>query len=142
MKIALFLVIFFYIYRTMNQTFQKTEILKSKTVFGDLIAKGDSAKKFPFVLIWKKVDTKQVHPLKIAFSVSKKRFPLAVDRNEMKRKIREIYRLNKTDWYGELKANYAGLLIYTSKEKLKSEEMEPKLKQVFDRFIAHVDTSN
>ena len=126
----------------MNKTFQKTEILKSKIVFGDIISDGESAKKFPFVLIWKKVDTVQEQPLKIAFSVSKKRFPLAVDRNAMKRKIREIYRLNKADWYSKLEANYAALLIYTSKEKLEIKEMEPKLKQVFDRFIAHVDSSN
>ena len=84
----------------------------------------------------------QEQPLKIAFSVSKKRFPLAVDRNAMKRKIREIYRLNKADWYSKLEANYAALLIYTSKEKLEIKEMEPKLKQVFDRFIANVDKSN
>ena len=122
----------------MNLTFQKTEILKSKTVFGELMADGESAKKFPFVLIWKKVETAQEFPLKIAFSVSKKRFPLAVDRNAIKRKIREIYRLNKADWYEKLDANYALLLIYTSKEKIKSSEMEPKLKQVFDRFISHV----
>ena len=61
----------------MNQTFQKTEILKSKTVFGELMADGESAKKFPFVLIWKKVEAAQEFPLKVAFSVSKKRFPLA-----------------------------------------------------------------
>ncbi len=126
----------------MDYTFQKTEILKSKLAFGDLISDGESAKKFPFVLIWKKVDAPQEQPLKIAFSVSKKRFPLAVDRNAMKRKIREIYRLNKAGWYAELEANYAALLIYTSKEKLESKEMEPKLKQVFDRFIAHVKSTN
>ena len=142
MKIAFFLVIFFYIYTAMNQTFQKTEILKSKTAFSDLIANGESAKKFPFVLIWKQVDTTQEYPLKTAFAVSKKRFPLAVDRNEMKRKIKEIYRVNKARWYNHLKDNYTLLLIYTSKEKLKSSEMEPKLKQVFDRFIANVDSSN
>ena len=126
----------------MDQTFNKTEILKSKTAFSDLIADGDSAKKFPFVLIWKKVITAQEKPLRIAFSVSKRRFPLAVNRNAMKRKIREIYRLHKEDWYTKIDANYAALLIYTSKEKLKSSEMEPKLKQVFERFIANVDSSN
>ena len=126
----------------MNQTFKKTEILKSKIAFSDLIAKGDSAKKFPFVLVWNKVDTAQEFRLKTAFSVSKKRFPLAVNRNAMKRKIKEIYRLNKIVWYSQLKHNYTLLLIYTSKEKLKSSEMETKLKQIFHRFIENVEQSN
>ncbi len=126
----------------MNQTFQKTEILKSKIIFSDLISKGSSAKKHPFVLVWKELEVKQAFPIRIAFSVSKKRFPLAVDRNAMKRKIREIYRLNKSTWYGRLNSNFAVLLIYTSKEKLKSSEMDSKLKQVFERFIEHVEPTN
>jgi ribonuclease P protein component len=123
----------------MNQTFQKTEILKSKTVFGELVQKGAFVKKFPFVLLWKKMETSQEFPIRIAFSVSKKRFPLAVDRNAMKRKIREIYRLNKHNWYAKLDANYAVLLIYTSNEKRKTAEMEIQLKNVFDLFISHAE---
>ena len=123
----------------MRQTFHKAERLKSKIVFGELIAEGSSVKKYPFVLVWKKVDVKQDFPVRIAFSVSKKRFPLAVDRNEMKRKISEIYRLNKADWYGKLSNNYAVLLIYTSKEKMKSVDLKNKLMLVFERFIADVE---
>jgi ribonuclease P protein component len=126
----------------MSQTFHKTERLKSKMVFSDLISAGHSAKKYPFVLIWKKVDTEQEFPIRIAFSVSKKRFPLAVDRNEMKRKISELYRLNKAKWYNHLSDNYAALLIFTSKEKMNSAELETKLIQVFERFISEVESSN
>jgi ribonuclease P protein component len=123
----------------MSQTFQKTEILKSKTVFGELVQKGASTKKYPFVLLWKKMENSQEFPLRIAFSVSKKRFPLAVDRNAMKRKIREIYRLNKNNWYAKLDANYAVLLIYTSNVKRKTAEMETQLKKVFDLFLSHAE---
>ena len=126
----------------MKHTFHKMERLKSKMVFSDLISAGHSAKKFPFVLIWKKVDTEQEFPIRIAFSVSKKRFPLAVDRNEMKRKISELFRLNKVEWHYQLNDNYAVLLIYTSKEKMKTAELEPKLIQVFERFISEVEPSN
>tara|TARA_B110000116_G_C16604960_1_gene476740 strand:+ start:101 stop:481 length:381 start_codon:yes stop_codon:yes gene_type:complete len=123
----------------MRQTFHKAERLKSKIVFGELIAEGSSVKKHPFVLVWKKVDVKQEFPIRIAFSVSKKRFPLAVDRNEMKRKICEIYRLKKMSWYNKLSDNFAVLLIYTSKEKMKSVDLENKLILVFERFIADVE---
>jgi len=126
----------------MRQTFHKAERLKSKIVFGELIAEGSSVKKYPFVLVWKKVDVNQEFPIRIAFSVSKKRFPLAVDRNEMKRKISEIYRLNKTSWYNKLSDNYAVLLIYTSKEKMKSVELENKLMLIFERFISDVEKAH
>jgi len=126
----------------MSQTFQKTERLKSKMVFSDLISAGHSAKKYPFVLIWKKVDTEQDCPIRIAFSVSKKRFPLAVDRNELKRKISELFRLNKAKWHSQLNDNYAALLIFTSKEKMNSAELETKLIQVFEHFISEVESSN
>ncbi len=123
----------------MHQTFQKTERLKSKVALEELITEGNSAKKHPFVLVWKKVDAQQEFPIRIAFSVSKKRFPLAVDRNQMKRRITDIYRVNKADWYNKLTAHYAILLIYTSNKKMKTIDLEPKLKSVFKRFIVDAE---
>ena len=122
----------------MRQTFHKTERLKSKIIFDELIASGSTVKKHPFILVWKKLNVDQSYPIRIAFSVSKKRFPLAVDRNQMKRKIREVYRLKKSDIYDKLTNNFAVLLIYTSKEKMKSDVLKNKLILVFERFIDDV----
>ena len=122
----------------MRQSFHKTERLKSKIIFDELIAGGYSVKKHPFILVWKKLNEEQAQHIRIAFSVSKKRFPLAVDRNQMKRKIREVYRLKKSDIYDKLTNNFAVLLIYTSKEKMKSDVLKNKLILVFERFIDDV----
>ena len=122
----------------MSQSFHKTERLKSKIIFDELLASGSTVKKYPFILVWKKLNVDQSHPIRIAFSVSKKRFPLAVDRNEMKRKIREVYRLKKSDIYANLNNNYAVLLIYTPKEKIKRDLLNNKLTLVFERFIDDV----
>ena len=122
----------------MSQSFHKTERLKSKIIFDELIASGSTVKKHPFILIWKKLNEDQSFPIRIAFSVSKKRFPLAVDRNEMKRKIREAYRQKKSDIYASLNNNYAVLLIYTPREKLKRGLLNNKLTLVFERFIDDV----
>lgn len=119
----------------MKQGFQKEERLKSKIVFNELISEGNSTKAYPFVLIWKKVNNQQEFPMRIAISVAKKRFPLAVDRNEMKRKIREAYRLNKSKWYEQLQDKYALLIVYTSKEKMDTKSIEKKLIKVFDKFV-------
>ena len=125
-------------FTVMRQSFHKTERLKSKIIFEELIASGSSVKKHPFILVWKKLNEDQAQPIRIAFSVSKKRFPLAVDRNQMKRKIREVYRLKKSDIYDKLSNNFAVLLIYTSKEKMKSDVLKNKLILVFERFIDDV----
>ena len=122
----------------MSQSFHKTERLKSKIIFDELIASGSTVKKHPFILVWKKLNVDQSYPIRIAFSVSKKRFPLAVDRNEMKRKIRESYRLKKSDIYANLNNNYAVLLIYITKEKIKRDLLNDKLTLVFKRFIDDV----
>lgn len=119
----------------MSQSFHKTERLKSKIIFDELIASGLSVKKYPFILVWKKLNVDQSYPIKIAFSVSKKRFPLAVERNEIKRKIREAYRLKKSGIYANLNNNYAVLLIYTTKKKIKRDFLNNKLTLIFESFI-------
>tara|TARA_B100000085_G_C18346555_1_gene432550 strand:- start:212 stop:601 length:390 start_codon:yes stop_codon:yes gene_type:complete len=122
----------------MRQTFCKAERLKSKIVFEELMTEGHSVKKYPFVLVWKRSLESLEFPIEIAFSVSKKRFPKAVDRNEIKRKIREVYRRNKFHWHKKLSDSYSVLLIYTSKQKMDLDVMQNKLILVFERFISDV----
>lgn len=122
----------------MMQTFQKVERLKSKILIKELIFQGRAIKQYPFVLLWQKGESTQEFPIRIAFSVPKKRFPLAVDRNHTKRKINEIYRLHKSKWYALLKDRYVILLIFTSSEKMSSFALENKLISVFNRFTSDV----
>ena len=79
----------------MNLSFPKSERLKSKKVIDDLFREGISEKERPIMAIYKPVA--QEIPLKAGFAVSKKFVPRAVDRNEIKRKMKEAFRLNKND---------------------------------------------
>ncbi|MDB5116053.1 MAG: ribonuclease protein component [Mucilaginibacter sp.] len=77
-------------------TFKKEERLCNKKLIDELFHNGSSFLCYPFKASWLLVDgSQQTVPAQIVFSVSKKRFKRAVDRNLLKRRIREAYRLNK-----------------------------------------------
>ncbi len=76
-------------------TLGKNEKLKSKKAIETLFTEGESFVQFPIRVVFIKNETSS--PNQVAFSVSKRNFKLAVDRNKIKRLMREAYRLNKHD---------------------------------------------
>jgi len=78
-----------------RNTFHKTEKLKSKTLIEALFQKGKRLKSFPVQLVYLPIDHQADILVQAGFSVPKKRFKRAVDRNKLKRLMREAYRLNK-----------------------------------------------
>ncbi|RZK50196.1 MAG: ribonuclease P protein component [Pedobacter sp.] len=77
------------------KTFRKEERLCSKKHLDLLFKNGSSFLLYPLRFTYLQVnDIKQV-PAQVVISVSKKRFKRAVDRNLLKRRIKEAYRLEK-----------------------------------------------
>lgn len=83
--------------------FCKSERLNSKLVIDKLFAGGNSSNAvFPLRVVYmpmpaeKAPDMMQDVPASVLISVPKKRFHHAVDRNRMKRLVREAYRTNKS----------------------------------------------
>ncbi len=79
-------------------TFTKEERLCNKKLIDELFHNGSSFLCYPFKVSWLIVDEPLLFPAQVLFSVSKKRFKRAVDRNLIKRRIREAYRLYKQQY--------------------------------------------
>lgn len=87
-----------------NQTFSKSERLCSTKVISALFENGYVFHTQLFKIVWTDSPVKLPFPARVAFSVSKRSFRLAVTRNLVKRRMREAYRKNKSVLYDHLQA--------------------------------------
>jgi ribonuclease P protein component len=88
---------------TRKFTLGKGERLKSNLSIQELLTQGKVVSGFPFKIYWQFTrEPYQQFPARAAISVPKRKFKRAVDRNLMKRRLREAYRLNKHILYDTL----------------------------------------
>ncbi|URM37833.1 ribonuclease P protein component [Flavobacterium anhuiense] len=123
----------------MNFTYPKNERLKSKTTIGLLFSEGKSVSKYPLRLVYRQAQANSEEQTKIGVSVSKKYFKKAVDRNYFKRVLRETYRLNKHSLLDNLDQPYSIMLFYQTKDRLSYEEINTKMIQLFEKFVAQIN---
>jgi len=112
-------------------TFKKKERVCNKKLIDGLFHNGSSFLCYPFKASWMFTDGPQQFPVQILFSVSKKRFKRAVDRNLIKRRMREAYRLNKQQYlYDLLNSGDKKIVLslgYIGKEIVPSDFTEKKM---------------
>jgi ribonuclease P protein component len=112
-------------------TFKKDEKLSSEKWIQELFAKGSSFYLYPFKVITLPHPINTL-PNQVLISVPARTFKRAVDRNLLKRRIREAYRLNKHILTTNQKCLIA--YIYTAKEILPSAVIHEKLPLALTRI--------
>jgi ribonuclease P protein component len=117
-------------------TLKANERLKSAKVIQRLFKEGKSVANFPLRVMYLETE-QQLSSLQAGFTVNKKNFKKAVDRNRIKRVMRESYRLQKNDLKSELEKsnkNLALFFIYTGKELPEYELVFKKTGSVLEKI--------
>jgi ribonuclease P protein component len=78
-------------------TFKKEERLCNKRLLEKLFSSGSSFLCYPYRASWLQAPIPQPATVQVVFAVAKKRYRRAVDRNQIKRRTREAYRLHKQE---------------------------------------------
>lgn len=118
-------------------SFSKAERLSSRKSISSLFSTGKVIKVVPLRILYAHVDEGKF-PAAVAISVPKRLFKNAVDRNLLKRRIREAYRLNKPDFYSWLsKLDQQVILViqYQHKEILDYYSINSALKEALEKLV-------
>ncbi len=129
--------------------YTQTERLKSEKKIAQLFKVGQSFPAYPLRLIYMptEVESRPEFPIQVSVSVPKKKFKLAVDRNLLKRRLRESYRLVKNDVYAQLlKIDaqkkqikiYDFMILYVAVDILPYAEIDKGMKKMMRKFIEEV----
>ena len=126
-----------------SNRFTKEERLCSKTTIEKLYADGKSVAAYPLRAVYLALEPADNEPtVSILFSVPKKRFKHAVDRNLVKRRLREAYRLNKHTFIEEMQQQgkrMAISILYLDKQHHSFKHLQYKLVKLL-KAIAEKET--
>lgn len=122
----------------MSFSYNKEDKLKQKKVIDRLFSSGESVGQYPLRLVYITDDPINDGAFKIGVSVSKRYFKKAVERNKIKRIIREAFRLQKPHVETIIKAQcnngVYGMILYNGDEIPGFEDLHKCMSNLWLKF--------
>jgi len=122
-------------------SFKKEERLCSQKIIGDMFSSGESFLSYPLKVVFKKTESSQAYNVQAAFTVSKRNFKRAVNRNLLKRRMREAFRLNKPGFYDELatkELHIAVMFVFIGKDLIEFPIIEKAMISAFKKLLSKI----
>ncbi|MDD4848685.1 MAG: ribonuclease P protein component [Bacteroidales bacterium] len=129
----------------MKYTLRKYERLHSKKEIDELFQHSNSLFVYPFKILYATHNDSAIGNASILFTMSHKKFKHAVQRNAVKRHLKESYRLHKLPLIQLLvnkKLNAKIAFIYIADNLITHQEMETKMKLTIKRLCKIIEQEN
>lgn len=120
-----------------GNTFSKQERLCGNKQVDRLFARGNrQVAAFPVRLVWHEVD--EPHGIRLLISAPKRNFHHAVDRNRIKRQIREFYRTSSAQLKETVNGRNKGLdlaILFTDNKLWETSRLHERMAAAFDKLV-------
>lgn len=124
-------------------SFRKSERLCSKKLIDRLFSEGKPVFAFPLKIVYLEAELTSEFPAQAGFAVSKKNFKRAVQRNLIKRRMREAYRINKQDFYANLnEKQVAVFFVFTGKDIADYAVIESAIKKGLKKLTREIQSKS
>lgn len=121
--------------------FPKKQRLSRKKLWEAVFQKGVRLKAYPLALYALQADLPEDVRVQAGFAVPKRSFKKAVERNRIKRLMREAYRLGRPAHFNTLERPFALVFLYLGKDMPDFTRISRAMQAVINEFEAHEATT-